>query len=178
MLIHRLKVSGLLSFGPSGIDLPLQPLNVLIGANGSGKSNLLDVLSLLRAAPKRLSQPVEAKGGIQEWLWKAPSAESGAVVDVITDSPIGDMSLRHRIGIANRQGHLEVVQESIENQASVEHEPFPFLCRCQGRMAVLRNTRKGSSTGLCSIPKEALQPRESILSQIRDPGTHPVLRWL
>ena len=37
MLIHRLKVSGLLSFGPTGIDLPLKPLNVLIGPNGSGK---------------------------------------------------------------------------------------------------------------------------------------------
>ena len=35
MLIHRLKVTGLLSFGPGGIDLPLKPLNVLIGPNGS-----------------------------------------------------------------------------------------------------------------------------------------------
>ena len=38
MLFHRLKFSGLLSFGPEGIDLPMQPLNVLIGPNGSGKS--------------------------------------------------------------------------------------------------------------------------------------------
>ena len=44
MLIRRLKVSGLLSCGPSGIDLPMEPLNVLIGPNGSGKSNLLEVL--------------------------------------------------------------------------------------------------------------------------------------
>jgi PTS system fructose-specific IIC component len=35
MLIQRLRVSGLLSFGPGGIDLPLEPLNVLIGPNGS-----------------------------------------------------------------------------------------------------------------------------------------------
>ena len=41
VLIHRLKVAGLLSFGPDGIDLPLKPLNVLIGPNGSGKSNTL-----------------------------------------------------------------------------------------------------------------------------------------
>lgn len=27
MFIHRLKVSGLLSFGPEGLDLPLTPLN-------------------------------------------------------------------------------------------------------------------------------------------------------
>ena len=57
MFIHRLKVSGLLSFGPIGIDLPLQPLHVLIGANGSGQSNLLDVLNLWRVTARRLSQP-------------------------------------------------------------------------------------------------------------------------
>ena len=59
MLIERLKVSGLLSFGPSGIDLPLGSLNVLIGSNGSGKSNLLEVLSLLRAASTRLANPIK-----------------------------------------------------------------------------------------------------------------------
>ena len=50
MLIERLRVQGLLSFGPDGIDLPLESLNVLIGPNGSGKSNLLQVLGLLRTA--------------------------------------------------------------------------------------------------------------------------------
>ena len=32
LLIRRLKISGMLSFGPQGIDLPMEPLNVLIGA--------------------------------------------------------------------------------------------------------------------------------------------------
>ena len=50
MLIERLRVQGLLSFGPDGIDIPLESLNVLIGPNGSGKSNLLQVLGLLRTA--------------------------------------------------------------------------------------------------------------------------------
>ena len=59
MLIHHLKVAGLLSFGPKGIDLPLRPLNVLIGPNGSGKSNFLEVLSLLRASPTKLPEPVK-----------------------------------------------------------------------------------------------------------------------
>ena len=36
MLIRRLKVSGLLSFGPEGIDLPMEPLNVLIGPKPAG----------------------------------------------------------------------------------------------------------------------------------------------
>ena len=52
MLIRRLKVSGLLSFGPRGVDLPMEPLSVVIGANGSGESNLLEVIGLLRGAAK------------------------------------------------------------------------------------------------------------------------------
>ena len=58
MLIHRLKVPGLLSFGPNGVDLPMEPLNVLIGPNGSGKSNFLEVMALLRAAPRGIAEPI------------------------------------------------------------------------------------------------------------------------
>ena len=70
MFIYRLRISGLLSFGPDGIDLPLEKLNVLIGPNGSGKSNVLEVLSLLRASPTSSPQPVKEMGGVWEWLWK------------------------------------------------------------------------------------------------------------
>jgi predicted ATPase len=56
-LLQRLKARNLLSFGPTGIDLELRPLNVLIGANGSGKSNLLEAIALLRAAPGNLAGP-------------------------------------------------------------------------------------------------------------------------
>ena len=44
MLIHRLKLSGLLSFGPEGVDLAMEPLKVLIGPDGSGKSNFLEAI--------------------------------------------------------------------------------------------------------------------------------------
>ena len=70
MLIQNLKVTGLLSFGPEGIDLPLGNLNVLVGPNGSGKSNFIEVLALLKAAPKNLPEPVKEMGGVHEWLWK------------------------------------------------------------------------------------------------------------
>lgn len=49
-LFHKLKLPSLLSFGPDGIDLPIERVNVLIDPNGSGKSNLLEAVSLLQAA--------------------------------------------------------------------------------------------------------------------------------
>jgi chromosome segregation ATPase len=42
MLIRHLKVSGLFSFVPEGIDLPVRGLPVVIGPGGSGESNLMN----------------------------------------------------------------------------------------------------------------------------------------
>lgn len=104
MLIHRLKVSGLLSFGPQGIDLPLEGLNVLIGPNGSGKSNLLEVLSLLRASPSSLPQPIKEMGGVREWLWKGPTSTRSAMIDAVVDYPQGQMPVRHVLQITEPRG--------------------------------------------------------------------------
>ena len=49
-MIRSISLKNLLSFGDPGVTLALKPLNVLIGANGSGKSNLIDAISLLQAA--------------------------------------------------------------------------------------------------------------------------------
>ena len=51
MLIQRLTLRNLLSFGPNTPELLLDRLNVLIGPNGSGKSNLIEAIGLLQAAP-------------------------------------------------------------------------------------------------------------------------------
>ena len=58
MLIRSIRPRNLLSFGPDTETLPLGPLNVLIGANGSGKSNFLEAFGLLQAAPTELAVPI------------------------------------------------------------------------------------------------------------------------
>lgn len=51
------------------LDLELRPLNVLIGANGSGKTSLLDVFSLLASsALGELSAKISELGGITSML--------------------------------------------------------------------------------------------------------------
>ena len=76
MLIERLRVQGLLSFGPDGIDLPLEPLNVLIGPNGSGKSNLLQALGLLRTAAGGDRALLNGRDW-EKLLWRGPPHMSG-----------------------------------------------------------------------------------------------------
>jgi len=56
--------------GDEGEEIELQPLNVLIGPNASGKSNFIEIFRLLRALPSNPSQIIREGGGVSEWLWK------------------------------------------------------------------------------------------------------------
>ena len=113
MLIHRLKAAGLLSFGPSGVDLPMEPLNVLIGPNGSGKSNFLEAIALLQAAPHDISAPVARMGGFREWLWKGPPARASFTLEADVGYPPGGV-VRHVVTLADRNGRLEVTHEQVK----------------------------------------------------------------
>ena len=52
-LIHSIRLENFLSYGDKGEEIKLEPLNVLIGRNASGKSNLIETISLLHATPIR-----------------------------------------------------------------------------------------------------------------------------
>ena len=120
MLLRRLKVSGMLSFGPKGLDLPLQPLNVLIGANGSGKSNLLEAIGLLRASPSDLAEPIARRGGPDEFFWKGPNAPHRLHIEAIVHFP-QDRDLRHSLDVANVGGRIGVTAETVEGLTAGPH---------------------------------------------------------
>ena len=45
-LIRTLRLKDFLSYGGEGEEVELKPLNVLIGPNASGKSNLIEAIGL------------------------------------------------------------------------------------------------------------------------------------
>lgn len=60
--------------------VPLQPLNVITGANGSGKSNLYRALRLLAdTAQGRVVSSLAREGGLQSTLWAGPEVTGRAV---------------------------------------------------------------------------------------------------
>jgi predicted ATPase len=70
-MITRLAISGYRSL--RDIRLELGPLNVVTGANGSGKSSLYRSLKLLAdIAQGRVIQSLAAEGGLQSTLWAGP----------------------------------------------------------------------------------------------------------
>ena len=85
--LRSIRLQNILSFGPDTPELTLEPLNVLIGPNASGKSNLIEALSLLAAAPHDLQQPIREGGGVHEWLWKGAERLGSATMDVTLEYP-------------------------------------------------------------------------------------------
>lgn len=174
MLLHKIKVSNLLSFGPEGISLDLKPLNVLIGPNGSGKSNLIEAIGLLRAAPTHLASPVRDGGGIRDWIWKGqPSA--AAAIEVVVDNPREKHSLRHIIEFVESSQKFELVDERVENSDADpgKDEPF-FYYRFQKGRPVL-SVKDGTSRDL---QRQDVALDESILSQRKDPDQYPEITRL
>lgn len=86
-----IKLKNFLSYGPKGVELKLKPLNVFIGPNSSGKSNLIEALRILKAAaqsdPKKdISGVISERGGISNWIWKGEAKDSGMELQAVTDS--------------------------------------------------------------------------------------------
>jgi predicted ATPase len=128
MLIRNLKVSGVLSFGAKGIDLEMRPLNVLIGANGSGKSNFIEIINLLRYMPARLDSPIMTSGGMSEWLYGGAGGfniEPPLVhIEAVVTKEVS--ALRHSIVLRGNGDFLTVDDETIEEAKlrSGEKEPW------------------------------------------------------
>ena len=190
MMIHRLKVSGLLSFGPQGIDLPMEPLNVLIGPNGSGKSNLLDVLALLRAAPRELARPIKRSGGIREWLWKGDESPHKATMEATVNDPEKNSLLRHMLEFTDHGGRFEVTDERIEctetefsyrlhqGRHMFDIQTEPKKKRTSSRPILSDSASIVSESLGLTIDREREKPEESVLSQVRDAKTYPALHCL
>lgn len=71
-LIEKIRLRNILSFGDKGEEIELLPLNVIIGQNASGKSNLIDIIEMLNWIPKEkgIVNYISQNGGIKEWIWK------------------------------------------------------------------------------------------------------------
>jgi predicted ATPase len=77
-MITTLAISGYRSL--RDLRLALGPLNVVTGANGSGKSSLYRALRLLAdIAQGRVVQSLAAEGGLQSTLWAGPETLSRAM---------------------------------------------------------------------------------------------------
>jgi predicted ATPase len=180
--LKSIRVRNLLSFGPESPELELRSLNVLIGPNGSGKSNLIEALTLLQAAPRNLLEPIQAGGGIHEWLWKGADQTPVAEIDATLDTFAARMApLRHRLSLTMVGQRAELVDESIENEHARPGESDPyFYYRYQHGRPVLNVKSEPDSDGRRrrELRRDELPLDQSVLSQRKDPDLYPEVTWL
>jgi predicted ATPase len=179
MLLRKLQIKNLLSFGPNGLTLSLRPLNVLIGPNGSGKSNFIEAIGLLQSAPRLLASPVRDGGGIGDWLWKGDRAPT-AHLQVIVDNPASSMPLRHTLEFTQTNQRFELVDEQIENESCYSNhvEPYFYYRFQYGRPVLNRSGNERDGGGERSLRREEVDLEKSILSQRKDPDHYPEITFL
>jgi predicted ATPase len=116
MLLRSITLKNLLSFKDATLEL--RPLNVLIGANGSGKSNLIDAISLLQGAPRNLASAMQRGDGVQGWLRKAEPPPEFAGIECEMDVGGEPVSrLRYTLHFTESNYALLIVRESLSRES-------------------------------------------------------------
>jgi predicted ATPase len=192
MLIRHIKAAGLLSFGPKGIDLPMRRLNVLIGANGSGKSNFLELLNLIRESVSPLQSfagPIGESGGADEWMWKGDwtrdDAPPPAFLSWVVSGPDGQFDpeqgggVRHTVQFYSYQNELRLADERIEMALPSRGREVPWWFYHMNRNGkpMVAYLHDGSES-VTEIAHSKLVPGMSILTQVRAPERYEVFRYL
>lgn len=151
-------------------------LNVIIGPNGTGKSNLLRFLELLSvSAQGNLGKYIQASGGIDPLIWDGSSSN---ISSNLKTSPIEETrdlqrdSLTYELEIARvgKGGLFRVQRELLANYYRVEQEgkpePFKFIER-KGLNAKIFDQQERSLVA----QGDAVAEDETILSVASGPFT-------
>lgn len=181
MKILKLGVSGFRSLKKVDAWEP-SALNVLIGPNASGKSNLMRLLELVSsAATGKLGTAIQEAGGMGAICWDNQKNASLSfhlkTSPVKADGHLETQSLNYDVELS-RLGEgagYRVNSELLANYSAVEKgqasSPFKFLDRHRGTAHVYDETKRedGRPKGLVRVPDDALQDDETILSVAGNP---------
>ena len=111
-MLEKISISGFKSI-KSLNDFELKPINILIGANGAGKSNFIDFFRMLRAMLEfkiaelnnnpSLSAYIEDKGGMTNLLFNGPKTKTIATELIFNK---GKNGYRFKLDITSSAGFL------------------------------------------------------------------------
>lgn len=144
--IDRIRIQGFRSL--ANVDVRLPRIAVLIGANGSGKSNLIRFFELMHCmASRRLGEFVARQGGADDQLFagsKRTSTINATVTAVSEQAPMEyEFSLRHA-----QPDNLVVTKELFRKAGSHSGTPLEFpaevfnLPRAEAKVGEFKHSAK------------------------------------
>jgi len=181
-LLHTIRLENILSYSTEMETLTLDSLNVFIGTNASGKSNLIEIISLLAATPNNLLVPIREGGGISEWLWKGSNSTLHiASIDTRWFYPSSsNQTLRYQLSFTCTGNRFELVDESItESSRDDSQKPLTYYAYQNGYPIL--NTLIDSEQNVRKerqLQRQDVSIEQSILSQQRGADLYPELTHL
>ena len=189
-MIENIQIRGLLSFRDASLEM--RSLNVLIGPNASGKSNLIEIMALLRGLPRDLPDFFLRSGGTSDWLWKGnPAAGNGVrgdgAIDVELANPLGGNPLRLILGLSQRSQFMHIEEERLEYARRIHgfdrpywffsvtnrHGQIPVRPQADGVHSDPNAATEVSHQADASIGPDDLPPGQSVLRERRDSTLYP-----
>lgn len=174
--IRELAIAGYRSL--RSIRIPLAPVTIVVGANGSGKTNLYQALRLIQAAAQgTLARSIAAEGGLPSMLWAGERSRSdrGRVELSIAWDDLDYALAFGLVPAARPRG------SPFDTDPEVKEERVRFLDA--KRPLTLLERAGPSAFGRDAEGQRVTWPTsiwagESVLSQVRDPGRFRVLAEL
>lgn len=175
-MLHEIELKNVLSYGPEGQKLALGPLNVLIGPNGGGKSNLLDVFGLLKALPTDVASLIAETGGIGDWLWHGAGKDSAMIRIGISPTEL-ERRLIYHLELGSRQQHLDIRTEVLSPRGRGSTQA-PGSAQSNDKRALLDALVSAKEPITRGLGGRSLASNASLMSQYKDPERHPELTAL
>jgi predicted ATPase len=163
MKITRLDVEGFRSL--RNVSWSPGDLNVIIGPNGTGKSNLLRLMELISvSAQGKLGKYIQSLGGMDPIVWDGTATSIKFVLESIPEG--GELGPEHyelelaRLGAGSSyKVEKELLINSHKLRRNIERKPFKFLERFSKTAVIFDETERTFTT-----PEEFISEEESLLS--------------
>jgi len=161
-MIESLRLTDVLSFRQT--EVALQPLNIFVGGNGSGKSNLLRCISLLSHLPGNLKEAGATFGNFNEFFCSLEDAsDTLSLRTVFKKEPSWPQKLIHSISLQKQNLSFAVVSERLEEEhaRSGRRDPFYFFSVNNGYGKVYYKQEPSAKDTLPSEPPRGRSNRTS-----------------